>query len=481
MAMSLLVKTASTQPSGNIAMNMNLNLIHTGVRTSYDAVVGADTAALNAAVAAIYAGLPGLFAQRFDVGHAGLQAIEIAFRAAPSLSMGPSARAEDAIRQQLTLLSYSCTATGEDIDAALRMLTRALLEVSCADVALTLHGVDGGDGTDSAQAPAPVAASLSCDAAVSVDGEGNAVLVLSSAHLRVADDPGLTDTLNAVLAPRLLHYLNHAVLGNIMLPALSLSLPGLALVPPVFQEERTPAGDRVMVGYTGAAPVLPPQPAGQDWPAGQVFVGLDAAAINAAINAALDAVPELAGGGHADPFSYGYDLTLAGSVLIHPGAGNRVSMLLNVGGHAAVTIDLPVIPAYGARGRFSGTVSATAEIVVLPDGHIGLRIDPSAPGIGINIGFDIDLPWPFDAFRDRIAAALIDAAAGAIIPCLEYRTFDICTLPSIGLQFSGQPCMTLQLRGAQIVQLSGPAGVDLVTVQATPGLVSAPAPASGDR
>jgi hypothetical protein len=443
-------------------MNMNLNLIHSGVRMSYDAVVGADMTALNAAVAAIYAGLPGLFAQRFDVGHAGLHAIEVAFLAAPTLSMGPSARAEEAIRQQLTLLSYSCLATPDDIEDALRMLTRGLLEVVCASVSLTLHSAKG-------SASAPVHASLGCDAAVSVDPQGNAVLVLSSAHLRVADDAALTDMLNALLAPRLLHYLNHAVLGNIMLPPLS--VPGLAFAPPVFQEERTSSGNQVLVGYSGAAPVMPP-PASQDWPAGQVFVGLDAAAINAAIGAAL---PRPAGSGRADPFAYQYAVSLAGGILIHPGAGKRVSVLLNVSGHAAVTIDLPVIPAFSARGTFSGTISAMAEIVVRrgPSGEgVGLQIDAAAPGA--HIAFDIDLPWPFDAFRDRIAATLIEAVTVAIVPDLEGQTFDICTLPSIGLQFSGQPGMTLQLQGAQIVQLSGPAGIDLVTVHATPGLVPTP-------
>lgn len=458
-------------------MNMNLNLIHTGVRTSYDAVVGADTAALNAAVAAIFEGLPGLFAQRFDVGHAGLHAIEVAFLAAPILSMGPSARAEDAIRQQLTLLSYSCTATGDDIDGALRMLTRALLEVACADVALTLHGAPRPSSETGPSAT--VHASLSCDAAVSTDTQGNAVLVLSGVHLRSADDPGLTDMLNAVLAPRLLHYLNHAVLGNIMLPALS--LPGLDFAPPVFREERSASGDRVLVGYTGAAPVLPP-PGGQEWPAGQVFVGLDAAAINAALRAAL---PRPAGDGCADPrvapFSYRYDLSLDGGVLIHPGAGKRVSLLLHVSGHASVTIDLPVIPTFSTMGKFSGTVSATAEIVVRPGasgGRVGLQVDPAAPGFGASIGFDIDLPWPFDAFRACIAATLADAAAEAILPHLSGRTFDICTLPSIGLQFGSQPGMTLQLQGAQVVQVTGPAGVDLVAVQATPGLVPAATPAA---
>ena len=188
-----------------------------------DARAGADERALNATMATVYHGLPGLFTVAFNVGQAGFGIVTITFEAAPLVKVGASER----IRQKMLALFRGLagrTGTESEVAAALERVTGELLEVTCARLAVSIRYLDP------ARAPQLVPATLACDASLSIDAMDKHILVLSDAVIALPDHPQLSLSLTACVAPYLLNYLNQGVLNHVKLPALALPGAGLSLV-----------------------------------------------------------------------------------------------------------------------------------------------------------------------------------------------------------------------------------------------------------
>lgn len=188
-----------------------------------DALAGDDASALNATMAAIHHGLPGLFTVSFNVGQAGFGIVTVTFEVAPLISVGASKR----IRQRMLALFRAMagrTGTESEVAAALERVTAGLLEVTCAQVAVSIRYLDP------AAPPQLVRATLACDASVSIDAMDKLILVLSDAAITLPGHPQLSLSLNLCLAPYLLNYLNQGVLTHVKLPALALPGADLALV-----------------------------------------------------------------------------------------------------------------------------------------------------------------------------------------------------------------------------------------------------------
>lgn len=182
------------------------------------ALAAADVRAVNATIAAIHQGLPGLFSQSFHIGKAGLGSIAVEFQAPPLVTIGLPER----IRQKMLGLFRGIAGrpgTESEVAAALGRISAGLLELSCASVAISI------EPTDPALAPVRVEATVACNAALSIDSLGIPVLVLSDAVITASGDPDLSLMLNTWLAPYLLSYLNFGVLIHIKLPASA--LPGV--------------------------------------------------------------------------------------------------------------------------------------------------------------------------------------------------------------------------------------------------------------
>jgi hypothetical protein len=318
--------------------------------------------------------------------------------------------------------------------------------------------------------PTVVTAAVTCDASLSISPQSNLNLVLSNAVFTVPNEPTFSTVLTNLAGPPLLNYLNNSILNNITIPPLSLL--NVTLVPPVIDNETTPAGNNVLVGYTGLNPVTPP-PAGQEWPASQVFVGLDATLIDQLANAAM---PSPSSNGGSGPFTWGYSVTLSPQININPGAGNNVTITMNVSASADFTYHTPwILPNIDFGGSVSGSGTASANIDVAPSGsseQISITIT-SVGDFDLNLSIN-GLPDWLTSLFSPIIDIFLDAVGSLVSSVLQNFSFTVYTLPVITLNFAGFPNNILQLQGVQLSQITGPAGNDLVVITATPDVQPAP-------
>ncbi|WP_437678275.1 hypothetical protein [Sorangium sp. So ce131] len=422
----------------------------------FDAVVGADEAALNATVAAFYATCRSLFTQTFTVNQEGITTVVVDFQAAPTVALAPTDSFVEHAR------SFVKGRMGDsELDHAIRFMTNGSITATCATVVCTING---------GAAPVIVPASTVCGAAVNIQpvaGQSgySLGLALSGLMMSVQGEPILSSLLNTLIAPLLLTYLNTSILGNITIPALALE--GVTFAAPVVADE-TAGSENYLVGYTGLNPVVAPA-SGTAWPAGTMFAGVDAAALNAVASAVL---PSPTGqGGIDDPnLDWNYQLGFTPSFQPQPGAGSAITATMAINGSASITWHTPNgLPNISFGATISGSATATASINAAQDGanqNISITINSVD---NVDLQLDINgLPDFLNSLLSVITDAIIGPAASLAASVLSGFPIHVYTLSPISFQFANLPTCQLVLQALQLSQITGADGVSLVAVTATP-------------
>lgn len=430
----------------------------------FDAVVGADQAALNTTIAAFYQAVPGLFTQTFTIGQLDITTIVVQITQAPTLTLAAPEKYRAEARDVLASLGAHLVT-----QAAIRDLTTGLMTATLA-LSVTINSAT----------PVTVTATVSCGAGVSIQasttqpGEQVLTLALADPTIIVANDPGgtLTALLTNVLLPPLLAYLNQAILGNIQIPMLTLL--GVGFASPVVVDE-TAGGDNFLVAYTGLNPVVPPA-SGTAWPTGTIFVGVDANALDAVANQNLPAPS--GSGGIDDPvnLSWDYNVTLSASIMLNPGGGNSMTVQIGVNGSAGFTWHMPnFIPNVNFSGSISGTAVATAALTAVPSGanqDITVVIQNVSD---FDLSLNIDgLPDPISGLLGPITSGILDAVAPLIASQLSNYPITVYTLSPISLSFAGLSTYQLALQDIVLSQIAGPTGLPMAAVTAVASFTPAP-------
>lgn len=417
----------------------------------FDVAIGLDQATLNGMLASFFAAAPSLFDYTFTIGQAGITTIEVQIQQAPTLSLTPPQKHNQEARKLLASLKFA-KRTGLTIQD----LTAGMMTATFPDVVCTING---------GKAPTTVPAVVTAPAQVSAGAYLN--LGLGDLTFVVANDPILSALLNNQLGPYLLSYLNQYLLDKISIPMLELA--GVTFQTPAVTTETSPAGNYLVV-YTGINAVALPDP-GTAWPAGAIFVGVDAAALNAVANNELPH-PNGSGGIDTPNLSWDYQVTLSAQVELNPGAGNSLTVNLGVAGSAGITWHTPNwLPNIGASASISGTASATAALVAAPSGPNQLIqvIIQSAGDFDLSLSVDGLPGWILGPLTD----ALLDAIGAAVSTVLQNFPFTVYTLAPIPISI-GSVALNLVLQNIQLSQFAGPDSLPLALVTANASFVPAP-------
>lgn len=423
----------------------------------FDVAAGADEASLNAAIAAIYQAVPSVFTQTFNINTGGMTTVVVDFQVAPTLQIA----ATDHFRAEASEFAARYVPT-EQLEQAVSEILLGSLPASCSQVSVTING---------SAAPTVVTASVTCGASFNpvatglqlFAGEGSGVIT-------VPNEPEFSTVLTNLVAPQLIDYLNGYVLPNIIIPPLSVH--GVTLAVPVIVEESA-GGDNFMVFYTGLNPVTAPDP-GMTWPTNETFVAVDGAAIGTLLQTVL---PQPSGsGGTSEPnFSWGYNVTLGvNSVTPQPGS-TELDVNLSANASANFTFHTPDnIPNISFGGTASGSATANTNLSVVPDNG-GLDLDVTITGVGdINLSISIDgIPSWLEPLFDPIIDIFSDEIGNLIISSLNNTTFTAFTINPIVITFASTG-IVVNLQNANISSVTGPGGLPMVMVTATPAIASGP-------
>ena len=423
----------------------------------YDAVFGMDQETLNGLIATFYGNARGLFDRNYaNIGD--FSNVEVDIQAPPTVSLRPMDRYRDEAHQLA-----SPHVSGPELEAAIEQLTSGLMTVNCSQVLVKL--------TSQGQTQ-NVQCSAACNAAVSVQPAGSQqllVMVLSDGVINVPNNPALGSQLTQQAAPAVLGFMNW-MLSNLRIPMISVFNVNFSTA--VVATESA-AGHNYLVAYTGLSPVSPPNP-GTSWPAGQAFVGVDAAAINAVINQMLPN-PNGSGGTSSPNLSWDYSIGLNNAnVTVNPGQGSLMSINVNVGGSASITYHTPnSLPNVGFGASVGGSVTANCILEASTSGpnQNVIAVINSISNVNLSIGIN-GLPGWLNWIVGEVTGALASALSPVISNALAGRQFPVYTIQPIPFNFIGFS-LELLLSQAQLTQISGAAGEALATAVAQPRFVPA--------
>lgn len=425
---------------------------------SFDLAVGGDLAALNTTIANVFSTIHGaVLPYSVNVNVLNIAAVSIDIVQAPVLSFAATQHFRDEAVEWVN-------ANTADVQrsAMVESLLQGSITVSCASATAVITFNDG-------SAPIPLSTPLTFGAAVFANpnpsGSGWLMQVQLSGAEFNASEPTLNQMLNEIAGPALLNYLNNGVLAAIAVP--SISLPGATLAAPILSQEQGAAGDDYLVAYSGLSAVTAPDP-GTDWPAGTVFVAVDANVLNTVANTALGGLSDLSGNWQEDPFEASYGVTLGAQIELTAGSGNQVSGTLTVNGAAKVCFITPNgLPNLCAGGTISGTVGVSGAISAAPDANNNqvisvqfLGIDDADVSLDINI---IGITVPVGPIVDAIVEVIGAAVAGL--------TMDVYTLNPISLSSIGLPGYSIGLQDLQLATNAGPGGLPMAMVTAQVGII----------
>lgn len=429
----------------------------TNTTGSFDVAAGGDLAALNTSIANVFSTIHGaIFPYSVNVNVLNIASVSIDIAQAPVLSFAATQHFRDE-----AIKWTSANLASEQQSAMVETLLQGSITVSCASATAVLNFNDG-------SAPITVPASVTFGAAVFANpnptGSGWLLQVQLSGAEFDTNEPTFNQVLDEIVGPALTNYLNKGVLATIAVP--SISLPGAALVAPMLSEEQGQAGDDYIVAYSGLNAVTVPDP-GTDWPAGSVFVAVDANVLNAVANKVL---PAPSGNWEGDPFKASYGVNLGAQIQLTAGSGDQVSGTLTVNGSASACFITPNgFPNICAGGSITGSVGVSAAIAAAPGANNSQVISVQFLGINnpdVNLEIDlvgIPIPLPIGPIIDAIVELISAAVAGL--------TVDVYTLDPISLSSIGLSGYSLGLQNVKLATNAGPGGLPMAMVTADVGVL----------
>lgn len=425
---------------------------------NFDAALGGDVSALNATIAAAFPVVhqANILPQHFGPVDGVTFAIDML--TPPTVAIKPTA----AFQAEAEAAVAKSALTGADAQSAVASLLNGSLTVSCTDVQAVV--------TYTGQPSVTVNASIETGAAVSLAKSGtewSATITLAHASATVPNEPELSALLTNVAAPLLLDYLNKKVLSSITFKSLELEGVQLA-VPVITQEQSASGGDDFLIAYTGLNPVVAP-PGGTAWPAGTLFVAVDATALQAV---AAKAIPNpITSGSWNGPSGFWGSLTADYSVTVAdpsvqvppPGSGNQVNVSADLSASADFTIHTPDgLPNISFSGLVTGNVSGGAKVSARPDGlaqDIYITIDQAAANdLSVEVSI-VGLPISLGDL-----APLADVISAAVVPALENFPIKITTLQAIDLSFADAPGYVLVPGNVVLQSIAGPGGLPMEAI-----------------
>lgn len=425
--------------------------------STFDLIAGSDSETVDSLIHQVYSAVyPHLFKGTLHVGTLKIDSIDFDISSAPTLQLSEPIEIETDLRNALKNNKYGATShlTPEQVEQLVALTAGVTLTASLPTVGLTIHYTDRPD--KKVTGSVSVAVNIQAETA---NGQNSFTVSIVQAKISLAGNPALEILLQDVFIPMLIGYLNDHLLHAISVPALQFGSLEISLPLPAVQAPYV-----IAVSALGSS--QPPVPAPFAWPTGGVFIGADAALLQAAADIPFP-IQKMA--------DFNWDI-------ISGQAGGNISaptgVTVNNDGSLSAQVTLNAIaqltlhtPNGFPNVSFGPTASATVGVTLLPSID-GSSFEIKVQGISIpNFSFDWGIPgwinWLFDPLEDALAAALNAVIAPILSGLLGLLPpIKVFTIPEMQLSIGGSS-FTVQLTNGSIANVNG-----LLMISVTPEITS---------